>query len=178
MKLSSELETFVLNWAEIASRWGLNRTEALIHALLFISPRPLTAEEIATTLNVARSNVSTSLKELTSWKIIKAVNVLGDRRKHYGAAKDAWEMFRAVVAEQKRRGIDPFIILTRETKARLAQRRPRDEIEQHALSQLELMAEFFETVLGWYNQLGVMATPRIRNYLKLGGKFMKLYKGK
>jgi DNA-binding transcriptional regulator GbsR (MarR family) len=177
MKLSSDLQSLILTWAELASHWGLNRTEALIHSLLFIAPSPLTMEEIASTLNVARSNVSNSLKELLSWKIIKSINVLGDRRKHYAAYKDVWEMFRTVVSEQRRRELDPFINLVKETKSKLARAHARDPVDQHALEQMTQMVEFFETAMGWYAQLQAMPTSTIRQYMKLGGKFMKLYRG-
>src|SRR5881296_3607770 len=89
-------EKFVLHWGEMGTRWGINRTVAQIHALLFISPKPLNAEEIAALLGVARSNVSTSLKELQGWGIIRLVHVLGDRRDHYESMKHVWEMFRVV----------------------------------------------------------------------------------
>src|SRR3989441_9376699 len=104
----------VLHWGEMGTRWGINRTVAQIHALLFLSPRPLHAEQIAHTLNVARSNVSTSLKELQSWGIVKLVHVLGDRRDHFESKKEVWEMFRIVLDERKRREIDPTLAMLRE----------------------------------------------------------------
>ena len=90
MKLSPMQERFVLHWGEMGSRWGVNRTVAQIHALLFLSDRPLTADEICETLNLARSNVSTSVKELSSWGLVKMVHVLGDRRDHFETPKDIW----------------------------------------------------------------------------------------
>src|ERR1700690_2666781 len=87
---------YILQWGEMGTRWGINRTVAQIHALLFLSPRPLTAEEIAETLAVARSNVSTSLRELQGWRIVRGVSVLGDRRQHFESMKDLWEMFRVI----------------------------------------------------------------------------------
>src|SRR4030042_4933444 len=98
MKLSAELYNFILDWGEKLSHWGLNRTECQIYSLLFISSNPLTIEEITLTLNVARSNVSNSLKELQSWKIVSLVNVAGDRRKYYECIKDTWQLFRQVVS--------------------------------------------------------------------------------
>src|SRR3712207_4131059 len=91
----------------MGTRWGINRTVAQIHALLFVSPTPLHAEEIAETLGVARSNVSTSIKELQSWGIIRVVHVLGDRRDHFESMRDVWELFRQVLDERKRRGGGP-----------------------------------------------------------------------
>src|SRR3989454_6034379 len=92
-------QKFILHWGEMGTRWGINRTVAQIHALLYMSPKPLPADEIAETLAVARSNVSTSLKDLQSWGIVKLVHVLGDKRDHFESMKDAWEMFRRVLDE-------------------------------------------------------------------------------
>src|SRR5438477_7637199 len=107
-------QKFVLHWGEMGARWGINRTVAQIHALLFISPKPLNAEDIAAALEVARSNVSTSLRELQNWGIIKVVHVLGDRREYFDSIKDVWEMFRIVIEERKKREIDPTVALLRE----------------------------------------------------------------
>ncbi len=103
MALAPVTERFVLHWGEMGQRWGINRTVAQIHALLFLSPKPLNAEEIAETLSVARSNVSTSLKELQGWGIVRVVHVMGDRRDHFETMKDVWEMFRTILDERKKR---------------------------------------------------------------------------
>src|SRR5436189_3709654 len=101
--LSPVQQKFVLHWGEMGARWGINRTVAQIHALLFISSKPLNAEDITAALDVARSNVSTSLRELQNWRIIKIVHVLGDRRDYFESMKDVWEMFRVVLDERKKR---------------------------------------------------------------------------
>ena len=103
MTLTPTCEKFILHWGEMGTRWGVNRTVAQIHALLYLSPDPLNAEQIAETLSVARSNVSNSLRELQGWGIVKVVHVLGDRRDHYESMKDVWEMFRVIVDERKKR---------------------------------------------------------------------------
>ena len=107
--LSPAVKRFVVHWGEMGTRWGINRTVAQIHALLYISPGPLTAEEIAQTLSVARSNVSTSLRELDRWGIVKVSHVLGDRRDHFESLQDTWEMIRLILEERKRREIDPTL---------------------------------------------------------------------
>src|SRR5580693_1532587 len=89
--LTPVAEKFILHWGEMGTRWGVNRTVAQVHALLFLSPKPLHAEEIAKTLSVARSNVSTSLHELQGWRIVRAVSVFGDRRQHFESMKDLHE---------------------------------------------------------------------------------------
>src|ERR1044071_9037789 len=107
-------QKFILHWGEMGVRWGINRTMAQIHALLYLSPRPLNAEAIAETLGVARSNVSNSLRELQSWRIIKLVHVLDDKRDHFESMKNVWEMFRIVLDERKRREIDPTMLILEE----------------------------------------------------------------
>src|SRR6267142_1461141 len=105
--LTPVAQKFILQWGEMGTRWGINRTVAQVHALLFLSPRPVPADEISATLAVARSNVSTSLRELQGWRIVRVVHVLGDRRDHFESIKDVWEIFRIVSEERKRREIDP-----------------------------------------------------------------------
>src|SRR4029079_5883096 len=109
--LSSVAQKFILHWGEMGTRWGINRTVAEIHAVFVLSPRPLPAEEIATTLAIARSNVSNSLHELQSWGIVRVVHVLGDRRDHFDSRKDVFEMFRVITHERKKREIDPTLRL-------------------------------------------------------------------
>ncbi len=107
--LTPVAQKFILHWGEMGTRWGINRTVAQVHALLFLSPVPLHAEEISKTLSVARSNVSNSLRELQGWRIVRVVHVLGDRRDHFETFKDVWEIFRTVSEERKRREIDPTL---------------------------------------------------------------------
>ena len=109
MKLSRAMENTILHWGEMGSRWGVNRSIAQIHALLYLSTTPLTADEIAETLGIARSNVSTSLRELQSWDLVSMTHVLGDRRDHFEAKTDLWEVLLTIVDERKRREIDPTV---------------------------------------------------------------------
>src|SRR5215470_657194 len=117
MKLTPVMEKYVLHWGEMGTRWGVNRSIAQIHALLYLSPQPLTAEEIADTLSIARSNVSTSLRELQGYGLIRLTHVLGDRRDHFESVKDNWEMLMLIVEERKRREIDPTLALLRQCMA-------------------------------------------------------------
>ena len=105
---------FVLHWGEMGTRWGVNRTVAQIHALLFLSERPLHAEEIAEALSVARSNVSTSLRELGGLNLVRVAHVLGDRRDYFETSTDVWELFRTIVKERKQREFDPTVRMLRE----------------------------------------------------------------
>ncbi len=165
--LSPVEQKFVLHWGEMGARWGINRTVAQIHALLYISPKPLPAEDIAETLAVARSNVSTSLRELQGWGIVRMVHVLGDKRDHFESLKDVWEMFRIVLDERKRREIDPTIALLREC---VSQAKPGSPVEER----LRALLEFFETTTGWYAQIRQWPAAAIVKFVKLGDKTRKL----
>ena len=170
-KLSPVQQKFILHWGEMGARWGTNRTVAQIHALLYLSPKPLDAEEIAATLGVARSNVSTSLKELQGWGILKVVHVMSDRRDHFESMKDVWEMFRVVLEERKRREIDPTLELLRECVEASAKAGAEEEYTRRRLVE---MKEFFETMTGWYEQIRRMPTEAAVRFVKLGGKIQKL----
>ena len=169
--LSPVEQKFILHWGEMGTRWGINRTVAQIHALLYLSPHPLHAEEIASTLSVARSNVSTSLKELQGWGIVKRVHVLGDQRDHFETMKDVWEMFRVVLDERKKREIDPTLSVLRSCLAEAAEDKQTDHYTQARLRDL---AEFFETTTAWYGQIRQWPTNALSRFVKLGGKIRKL----
>src|ERR1700675_2676461 len=126
-KLTPVQQKFILHWGEMGTRWGINRTVAQMHALLYISPQPLNADDIVEALRVARSNVSNSLKELQGWGIVKLVHVLGDKRDHFESMKDVWEMFRVVLDERKRREIDPTMSMLRACIAEASQDKATDE---------------------------------------------------
>src|SRR5437762_12976180 len=140
MELADQLTTvqqkFILHWGEMGTRWGVNRTVAQVHALLYISPKPLNADDIIATLDVARSNVSTSLKELQGWGIVKLVHVRDDKRDHFESMKDVWEMFRVVLDERKRREIDPTLKLLRECIAEAEKAKQTDKFTEERLKAL------------------------------------------
>ncbi len=170
MTLSPVQQKFVLHWGEMGTRWGINRTVAQIHALLFISPKPLNAEEIAETLEVARSNVSTSLKELQGWRIVKMVHVLGDKRDHFESMKNVWEMFRIVLDERKRREIDPTIAILEECIADAAKDKTADK---HTEERLRELREFFGTTTAWYTQVAKLPASMLVKFLHAGDKLLK-----
>lgn len=176
MILTDELHEFVLAWGELASRWGLNRTEACIHALLYISEEPLNMEEIADTLQIARSNASMSLKELQTWQIIKTVGSPQDRTRKYVSEKDPWLLFRNVTNEQKRRNIDPFVQLLQDTSSTLREKQTLNSEETHAHKQMTAMLDFFDIVFRWYGQINAVPLSEVRAYLTLGDKIRKFLK--
>ena len=170
-QLSPVAQKFILHWGEMGTRWGVNRTVAQVHALLYLSPEPLNAEEISKALSVARSNVSTSLRELESWGIIKAVHRLGDRREHYESMKDVWEMARVICDERKRREIDPTLAMLRECVEELDKMKPGEPaLRQRALD----MLTFVEALTSLYEEMHRLPTGAIRSLLKMRGKIRKL----
>ena len=169
--LTGVQQKYILHWGEMGTRWGINRTVAQIHALLYLSPRALPAEEIAETLSVARSNVSTSIRELEGWGIVRAVHVLGDRREHYESMKDVWEMFRLVIEQRKRREIDP----TREMLRRsLEELDPKEAGAEFTRERLAAMAGFFEAVTELHDEMKRLPTGTVRKLLRMGAKVSKV----
>lgn len=172
MKTMSPVEQqFVLHWGEMGARWGVNRTVAQIHALLYLAPKPLTADEIVEALGVARSNVSTSLKELQGWGIVRLVHVMGDKRDHFEALQDVWETFRRVLDERKKREVDPTLALL---NACIAQAHADREIGPHTERKLRELAEFFESTTAWYEQVRRWPASSLARFVKLGDRVQKL----
>ena len=169
--LSPVEQKFILHWGEMGTRWGINRTVAQIHALLYLAPRSLNAEEIASTLSVARSNVSTSLKELQGWGIVKRVHVLGDSRDHFESMKEVWEMFRVVLDERKKREIDPTLVMLRSC---IAEAEKDKETDDYTQARLRDLADFFETTTAWYAQIRQWPTSALTKFVRLGDKIRKL----
>ena len=174
MRLTPVQQKFVLHWGEMGTRWGINRTVAQIHALLYLAPKPLTADEICDTLGVARSNVSSSLKELQSWGVVKVVHVMGDRRDHFESLKDVWHMFEIVLDERKRREIDPTLKILRESVAELEE---GNGAEKYTKERLEEMLEFFEAVTSWYHEIRRLPKNAVVKFVKMGSKVKEFLGG-
>jgi DNA-binding transcriptional regulator GbsR (MarR family) len=165
MELTEATRNFIVHWGEMGTKWGINRTVAQIHALLFISPEPLTAKEIGDTLTVAPSTVSTGLRELQSWGIVRTVHVFGDRSDHFVTMEDVWEMFRVVLDERKRREMDPALQMLHETLDTLE---ATEEEDEHTRQKLYEMLDFFETMMSLYSQLQRLPTSAIKRTAKMG----------
>jgi DNA-binding transcriptional regulator GbsR (MarR family) len=162
---------FILHWGEMGSRWGINRTVAQVHALLHISEQPVSAENIAAALAVARSNVSTSLRELQGWGIVRAVHVLGDRRVHFTSVSNVWELFRIIVDQRKRREIDPTADMLRRALDELEGSKPGDHFTRERLQEL---LEFFETTTELYDELRHLPVSALRSVARMRGRVRKL----
>lgn len=168
-QLTPVQQKFILHWGEMGTKWGINRTVAQIHALLFVSDHPLHAEEIADTLAVARSNVSNSLKELQAWGIVKRVHVMGDKRDHFESIKDVWEMFRLVADERKRRELDPTLAMLRECLEH-----PGAEKDAYTQERLRDLSEFFETTGNLYQQIRSWPASAVAKFARLGERALKM----
>jgi DNA-binding transcriptional regulator GbsR (MarR family) len=167
--LSPVQQKFILHWGKMGAQWGINRTVAQIHALLFVSPAPIDAETIAQTLGVARSNVSTSLRELEGWGIVRVVHVLGDRRDHYESLKDVWEMFRIVLDERKKREMDPTLALLKECAVEAAE----SKSDKYTKERIDALLEFFEATSSWYGQIRKLPIAGVRKFMQMGDKILK-----
>lgn len=169
-----DAKAFVLHWGEMGTHWGVNRSVSQIHALLYLSDLPVPADAIVDVLGLARSNVSTALKELQGYGIVRRVHVEGDRRDHFVAETDLWDMLMRIVAERKKREIDPTIA----TLDALARRLATDPTAPaHLRERIGRMHEFMATLGGWYDQVRVLPKPTLVALMKLGGKVARFLPG-
>jgi DNA-binding transcriptional regulator GbsR (MarR family) len=171
-KLAPAVEQIVLRWGDLGGQWGVNRSVAQIQALLYLTDTPLTAEDIAETLGMARSNVSNSLRELMTWKLIHRVPVLGDRRDHYAAETDLWQMATKVAQGRKAREIDPMVAAIRDAMAHLAE--DDQGVSPQVKSRLRRMHEFVTTVDGWYQQMLQVPPETLMRLIGMGAKVVGL----
>lgn len=169
--LSPVARKFITHWGEMGARWGLNRTVAQTHALLFLSEKPIPADEIAETLAIARSNASTSLRELQSWGVVRIVHVAGDRRDHFEAMRDVFAMFRVIARERKKREIDPTVHMLHDCLAAAGKPKAADVYTRGRLTDL---LEFFEFSSAAYEQMEKIPTPALFKLAKLGDKALRL----
>ena len=170
MTLSPTVSRFVLHWGEMGSRWGVNRTMSQIHALLFIAGRPMHAEEIVEALEVARSNVSTSLRELQGWGLVRLVHLSSDRRDHYETSSHVWELMRTIVKERQRREISPTIGVLQQLLADPAIRQEPAAVKLR----LEQTLDLLETLTVWSEEMLKLDTETLTQVLKLGARIKKL----
>ena len=174
MKLTPVMQKYILHWGEMGSRWGVNRSVAQIQALLYLSPEPMPAEDIAEILGIARSNVSNSLKELQNWGLVQVTHVLGDRRDHFQSKKDVWEMVTTIMDGRKRREIDPTIGFLRECVSDLKNDR---ETPAEVKARIEAFLEFTEEVSGWYDKIKKMPRTTLLKLIRMGSTVSKVLGG-
>ncbi len=173
-RLPVAVERFVLHWGDLGGRWGVNRSVSQIHALLYVSDRPRTAEEIADLLGLARSNISTSIKELLAWGLIRRVPVKGDRREHFEAEADIWEMFRRISAGRKERELDPAIAALR---ACVVEAQGDTSVHPVATARLKALLEFVEALDRWYAQMLAVPKDKLAALIRLGVRIVGFLPG-
>jgi DNA-binding transcriptional regulator GbsR (MarR family) len=173
VKLTPAVEKYVLHWGEMGTRWGTNRTVAQIHALLYLSPEPLRADQICELLSVARSHVSTSIRELQSYGLARMVHVLGDRRDYFESIYDVWELFRVIIEQRKQRELNPTLNMLRECAAEVDRETGTDPVTKERIRN---MLGFVELTSSWYEDIREIPTSTLTKLMKLGTGITKLVK--
>ena len=173
MQMSPAVEKYVLHWGEMGTRWGTNRTVAQIQALLYLSPRPLRADEIVDLLSVARSNVSTSIRELQSYGLVKMIHVLGDRRDYFESVSDVWELFRIIIEQRKQRELNPTLSMLRSCAEQVEAEKDTDPVTKERIRN---MLSFVELTSDWYEKIRDVPTNKLRKLMKLGAGITKFVK--
>lgn len=165
MKLSPAVEKYVLHWGEMGTRWGTNRSVAQIQALLYLSPRPMSADEIVDLLSLARSNVSTGLRELQAYGLVRMTHVLGDRRDYFESLHDVWELFRVIIDQRKQRELNPTLSMLRKCAAEVESEVDTDAVTKERMKN---MLVFVETTSDWYEKIHGVPTKTLQKLMKLG----------
>ena len=174
MQLTPAMQAFILHWGEMGAKWGTNRSVAQIHALLHIAPEPMTAEEICETLNLARSNVSTALKELQGWKLVKASRQLGDRRDHFASVHDMYDLVDTVIAERREREFLPTIEALRDVLTEAEADNTPAPVRARMQETLQVM-EMFD---GWYQEVSRLPRKVQMAAIKMGARIARFLPGR
>ena len=174
MQLSPAVEKYVLHWGEMGTRWGTNRTVAQIQALLYLSPEPLRADQICELLSVARSNVSTSIRELQSYGLVRMTHMLGDRRDYFESIHDVWDLFRVIIEQRKQRELNPTLTMLRICADEVEQEKDTDPVTKE---RMQNMLDFIEGTSSWYEQIREIPTSTLTKIMKLGRGITNLVKG-
>lgn len=169
MNLTPLVQSFVLHFGEMGSRWGINRTVGQIYALLFVSPKPLNADEIAEALAFSRSNVSMGLKELQSWRLVRLQHLPEDRREYFTTPNDVWAIFRTLIEERRKREVDPTLSMLREA----LMQQPTEPGDQYAQQRMAAMHELIELTTTWFSDVQKLDEQTLRQLMKLGSAAQK-----
>jgi DNA-binding transcriptional regulator GbsR (MarR family) len=168
--MSPLVRSFVSHFGEMGSRWGINRTVGQIYALIFVSPRPLNADDIGDSLEFSRSNVSMGLKELQAWRLVQLRHLPGDRREYFEAPTDAWEIFRTLAEERRRREIEPTLSMLRSA---LLEEATTDE-DRIAQQRMKSMHDLIELMTTWFEDVQRMDQKTLAQLMKMGSKVQRL----
>lgn len=171
MNLPPLIQTFVLHFGEMGSRWGINRTVGQIYALIYLSEKPLNADQLVEALGFSRSNIAIGIKELVSMNLVMLRHIPDDRKDYYATHSDIWEIVRNLVEERKKREIDPTLSMLRS----IMMETPKSHEEKYAQEQMREMHGLIEMLTDWYDDMQKMETQRLINLLKMGAKVYNLY---
>lgn len=170
MAMTPLVERFVSHFGEMGSRWGINRTVGQIYALIYVSPAPINADDIAEALSFSRSNVSMGLKELQAWRLVRLRHLPGDRREYFEAPEDVWEIFRTLAEERRRREIEPTLSMLRDALLEA----PGSGPDRHAQARLREMHDFIELTSKWFDDIQRMESRTLAQLMKMGSRIQKL----
>jgi DNA-binding transcriptional regulator GbsR (MarR family) len=168
--LSPLVGAFVGHFGEMGSRWGINRTVGQIYALIFVSPRALNADEIAQKLEFSRSNVSMGLKELQAWRLVRLRHLTGDRREYFDAPADAWEIFRTLAEERRRREIEPTLSMLRNALLET----PTSAEDAIAQQRMKGMHDVIELLTSWFDDVQRLDAATLAQLMKMGARVQRL----
>ncbi len=163
MKLSPEIESFVVHFGEMGSRWGFNRTVGQMLALIVLSEEPLNADQIAETLSISRGNVSMGLKELQSWQLIRTQPKAGDRKEYYRPNGSIWDLGLQVMNERRKREVDPTLSLLRSELMN-----SDSQGNAYAHEKMREIHDLLELLIGWFDDMHKMNPDSLKTLLKLG----------
>jgi DNA-binding transcriptional regulator GbsR (MarR family) len=173
MELTDIARRFIVHWGEMGNAWGVNRTVAQIHALLYYHGQPLNAEQISDVLSVARSNVSTSLKELQNWNLVRVTHILGDRRDYFDTSRDVWALFSTIVRERKEREFDPTTRLLRELTSQPGFETEPPDVQDRVAETLR----FMEALGSWSDEMLRLTPSTLEKVLRMGAGVQRLLRG-
>ena len=168
--LSPLVRSFVAHFGEMGSRWGINRTVGQIYALIFVSAQPLNADDIAEKLEFSRSNVSMGLKELQAWRLVRLRHLPGDRREYFEAPGDAWEIFRTLAEERRRREIEPTLSMLRNALMET----PSTDEDRYAQERLRGMHDLIDLMTKWFDDVQRLDAQTLSQLMRMGAKVQKL----
>ncbi len=164
MQMSPMVQSFVMHFGEMGSRWGVNRTVGQLYALIVLTEQPLNADQLGSALSISRGNVSMGLKELQSWRLIRPVHTPGDRKEYYSAAGNLWDMGRRVIEERRKREIDPTLTVLRD----LLLDPPANQGDEFAQEKMQEIHDLLEMVTDWTSDLQTMSAEKLQTLMKLG----------
>ena len=173
MKLTPMIQSVVLNFGEMGSRWGINRTVGQIYALLVMSREPLNADQIGEALSCSRSNTSMGLKELQSWELVRLQHYPGDRKEYYSAPGEIWDIAKTLIEQRRKREIDPTLTVLRD----VLMQEPGNEDEAYAQARAGEMHDLLERMTDLSDELIQLPADRLQTLLKLGtgvGKVLEM----